>query len=878
MNSSSSSSSASYGRRRRLPLHYSSSKRGSPSPSRTTSPTGRSASPLSLSGYTSPLASSPPSSFYKHRAQSQSYANSSFTNSFTNSFTSSHNSSSRQLQLDERRRQRVLHSHPLDQSESESYHEDPLHQDVSGNSTMSRRFFLTPPERLQVDQSVNLMDVETGHYEFDNTPPQANTSRMHYGELPSKRKNNKHMSSWLSSLLFGDSNHNDKSNEALEAVSSHSHNPRASFTSATSKQDDPIEMFQDEQVIFQDEEVGLSPPQSRRSSTRKRSSKKKKKKKTKTKQASNADKSNSDGDPKKDASALNFPNSFNPNDWEQRAQSSKESQLQDGDDTVVVAHRSSQKGKKPKKKKKSKRLRSKLKKLKPSRMVLAFLGLTLLLTLILGTFLIILVATDTIWVFQSHHQDHTTDAHPIPVVLQERNHSFLELEELPASTQFLLTGTGHETPQHEALQWITADPHVTLVGIGHNSNTTYSPLETLSARQRFALATLYYSHHSHSQLSEWQPPHPERTHWLDYSVNECDWFGILPQYHGNYSVCNRYHQLHSLLLRHYQFQGRLPVEELGLLSNLKRVELGFNQIQGILPPTLLASWKNLEYLGMEHNQMTGQLPTTLGLLTNSNGLHGIQLSYNQFSGTLPSEIGLLVPHLRLFNVMHNQLSGSIPTTLGGFVSLDETSDGYGTEYAALQELSLNGNFFSGKIPSELGRLTQLTKLGLHHNLELDHQILPKEICQLPLLESITVDCDIVKCPTSVACPCQCMANWSNGRHPVSHTTVFTLNRDGTTSSSNAQEEDEQQPLHGDSGAVAHHTSTAATTKTAHGGAAVQKRDEQNVFDQEHNPYVQELQPRTFSLNVDKRKKKQENVFHNNGNENRRGLLRASIAS
>jgi hypothetical protein len=113
----------------------------------------------------------------------------------------------------------------------------------------------------------------------------------------------------------------------------------------------------------------------------------------------------------------------------------------------------------------------------------------------------------------------------------------------------------------------------------------------------------------------------------------------------------------------------------------------------------------------------------------------------------------------MLELEHNELSGSIPTELGG-LALSRSNNSTMT-HLLLQSLLLNGNRFTGTIPSELGQLTQLTALKLHHNPYLEaNQVMPQEICGLqdPLngvLETISVDCDIVDCKTH-GCKCECI--------------------------------------------------------------------------------------------------------------------------
>ena len=318
-------------------------------------------------------------------------------------------------------------------------------------------------------------------------------------------------------------------------------------------------------------------------------------------------------------------------------------------------------------------------------------------------------------------------------------------------------------------------------------------METLAAMQRFVLATLFFATHgdtwvhakhyyethqddndnednNHNVFQQQQQQQQETMmmdinhQWLDIGLNECDWFGIHPLFEGNYSVCNRYHQLHALKLRNHNLTGQLPLAELGMLSNLKHIDVGHNALTGNLlrsednsaDEVVWKQWKNLETFDVAHNEMTGFLPSELGYLTNSNGLNSLVFKYNSFEGSLPSELGLLVPRLLKLDLVSNHLTGTIPTELGGILGLQDVAaaaDGY----RALEHLSLSHNRFTGMIPSELGLLSQLTNLMLNDNPGLTpHQDMPSEICDLQRsgrLYKLTVDCHIVNCGEGCDCTC-----------------------------------------------------------------------------------------------------------------------------
>ena len=373
----------------------------------------------------------------------------------------------------------------------------------------------------------------------------------------------------------------------------------------------------------------------------------------------------------------------------------------------------------------------------------------------------------------SSSSDNDNDKDDSPVFLPARNHSYLDLTSLPASTQALLYDTKNgiiTTPQHQALTWIENDPLVGIVTGAAAARLHVQPLDALAATQRFVLATLYYATngpdwaHASYYYDDREDAvgndnkdqfrnnfHDMNQHhqWLDVGLNECDWFGIHPLFVGNYSVCNRYHQLHALRLHNHNLTGKLPVDELGLLSNLKHLDIGHNALTGTLSPTVWKQWKNLETWDVAHNAMTGSLPSELGHLTNSNGLHSLIFKYNSFTGSIPTEMGLLVPRLTKLDLVANHLTGSIPSELGGVVM------GLDDGYRALEHLSLSGNRFTGLIPSELGLLSQLTSLGLN-DLDLTPQTMPDEICALQRtgrLQKLAVDCEIVTCGKGCDCTC-----------------------------------------------------------------------------------------------------------------------------
>jgi hypothetical protein len=104
-----------------------------------------------------------------------------------------------------------------------------------------------------------------------------------------------------------------------------------------------------------------------------------------------------------------------------------------------------------------------------------------------------------------------------------------------------------------------------------------------------------------------------------------------------------------------QLTGGVPVE-LGNLTNLFDLNLGFNQLTGNIPSEL-SELANLQYLNLRRNQLTGSVPVELGNLAN---LLQLGLGSNQLMGSIPVEIGNLT-NLQYLNLKWNGLYTSDST-------------------------------------------------------------------------------------------------------------------------------------------------------------------------------------------------------------------------
>jgi hypothetical protein len=113
-------------------------------------------------------------------------------------------------------------------------------------------------------------------------------------------------------------------------------------------------------------------------------------------------------------------------------------------------------------------------------------------------------------------------------------------------------------------------------------------------------------------------------------------------------------------------------------------------------------------LNLGSNMLSGQLPMELGTLSmlqhldlgqnefsgsmlslqNLTALQACRLDGNKFTGLLPSEIGLW-SDLEIFDASNNLLVGEVPSEIGSLVV-----------NASLSSFNISGNLFSGTLPME----------------------------------------------------------------------------------------------------------------------------------------------------------------------------------
>ncbi|KAL7590722.1 hypothetical protein Lser_V15G36095 [Lactuca serriola] len=186
------------------------------------------------------------------------------------------------------------------------------------------------------------------------------------------------------------------------------------------------------------------------------------------------------------------------------------------------------------------------------------------------------------------------------------------------------------------------------------------------------------------------------------------------------SKIGQFQALRKLSLHNNAIGGSIP-KELGFLPDLRGIQLFNNKFTGSIPPTL-GSCTLLQNLDFSNNSLVGGIPDSFGnctklynvnlslnslsdsipvSLTQSDSLMFLSLQFNNFSGVLPDSWGGDKPVVKSLTFDHNFFTGKIPVSL--------------SKLTELEEISFSHNKFSDEIPSEFGRLVKLKSLDLSYN-------------------------------------------------------------------------------------------------------------------------------------------------------------------
>ncbi|KAJ4901634.1 Leucine-rich repeat protein kinase family protein [Raphanus sativus] len=199
------------------------------------------------------------------------------------------------------------------------------------------------------------------------------------------------------------------------------------------------------------------------------------------------------------------------------------------------------------------------------------------------------------------------------------------------------------------------------------------------------------------------------------------------------------------------FSGSLRPDLGNLLPKLQGLHMGNNDLTGAIPITL-HNISTLQSLAMESNSLTGGILLSfgklqnlrslslfsnslgsrsngdldfLGALTNCTQLKSVSVANNTLGGDLPTSISNLSKNLIELTLEMNFISGSIPSDIGNLISLQFFQVGNnlltGTlpyslgKLSGLGVLSVYSNRLSGAIPSFIGNISRLVKLYLYNN-------------------------------------------------------------------------------------------------------------------------------------------------------------------
>ncbi|KAI3517480.1 hypothetical protein L1887_16695 [Cichorium endivia] len=185
------------------------------------------------------------------------------------------------------------------------------------------------------------------------------------------------------------------------------------------------------------------------------------------------------------------------------------------------------------------------------------------------------------------------------------------------------------------------------------------------------------------------------------------------------SKIGQFQALRKLSLHDNAIGGSIP-KELGFLPNLRGIQLFNNKFTGSIPPTL-GLCTLLQNLDFSNNSLVGGIPDSIGNLTK---LYNVNLSLNSLSNSIP--VSLTQSNSLMFlSLQFNNFSGVLPDSWGG---------GKNGDKLVVKSLTFDHNFFTGKIPVSLSKLTELEEISFSHN-KFNDQI-PSEFGRLVKLKSL----------------------------------------------------------------------------------------------------------------------------------------------
>ena len=178
--------------------------------------------------------------------------------------------------------------------------------------------------------------------------------------------------------------------------------------------------------------------------------------------------------------------------------------------------------------------------------------------------------------------------------------------------------------------------------------------------------------------------------------------------------------------------GALWTDNSGWMSNNDPCSLAPNNWYGVSCNTAGTQIRSIYLQCAASNSLSGTLPTQVGLLEFDGTGGGVGLSATSchgLTGTLPTELGLLTT-ASMLDMFNSHVSGTLPTQFAHLTRLGLLRAHYsfvsgtmpswvGNEVTSLTTLAFGGlsqdpwhGFFSGTLPTQLGKLAQLGTLQL----------------------------------------------------------------------------------------------------------------------------------------------------------------------
>ncbi|KAJ6966415.1 hypothetical protein NC652_004083 [Populus alba x Populus x berolinensis] len=259
-----------------------------------------------------------------------------------------------------------------------------------------------------------------------------------------------------------------------------------------------------------------------------------------------------------------------------------------------------------------------------------------------------------------------------------------------------------------------------------------------------------------------------KTSWSS-KTDCCQWEGVVCRSNINGSIHSR---VTMLILSKMGLQG-IIAPTLGLLDQLKSVNLSFNQLSGGLPSEL-SSLKQLEDLDLSHNLLSGQVSGVLsGLLSirtlniSSNlfkedllelggypNLVAFNMSNNSFTGRISSQICSSSKGIQILDLSANHLVGDLEGLFNCSRSLQQLHldsnslsgplPDFLYSMSALQHFSISKNNFSGQLSKEVSKLFNLKNLVIYENQFSGH--IPNAFVNLTYLEQFVAHSNMLSGP------------------------------------------------------------------------------------------------------------------------------------